>query len=157
FLILAVRLHRYLYYFPTRRCSDLLFQDKGILPGKRLLIIYSLLSVALLLLAFTDISWIYLISVNVLFILASFFDLLFLPKRRDIVVNRHIENEMERGLRYQVSLEFKNNSANPCSFRIIDDLPQSFHNNFPVYGGVKAKSLRRLTYDTIATVRGKYE
>src|SRR5699024_11590697 len=83
FLILAVRLHRYLYYFPTRRCSDLLFQDKGILPGKRLLIIYSLLSVALLLLAFTDISWIYLISVNVLFILASFFDLLFLPKRRD--------------------------------------------------------------------------
>ena len=134
-----------------------LFQDKGILPGKRLLIIYSLLSGALLLLAFTDISWIFLISVNVLFILASFFDLLFLPKRRDIVVNRDIENEMERGLRYQVSLEFKNNSANPCSFRIIDDLPQSFHNNFPVHGGVKAKSLGRLTYETIATVRGKYE
>ena len=134
-----------------------LFQDKGILPGKKLLIIYLLLSVALLLLAFTDISWVFLISVNILFILASFFDLLFLPKRKDILVNRHVENEIERGLRYQISLEFKNNSAYPCSFRIIDDLPQSFQNKFPVHGSAKPNSLSRLAYETTATIRGEYE
>lgn len=134
-----------------------LFLDKGILPSRRLLVIYALLSLALLLLSLADISWVFLISVNVLFILASFFDLLFVPKRKDIQVMRHVEDEMERGLDYEVAIKFSNRSNYPCTFRMIDDLPQSFKKKFPIWGVVKAHSTSRLTYKTTAQVRGKYE
>ncbi|PAV28591.1 DUF58 domain-containing protein [Virgibacillus profundi] len=127
------------------------------MPARRLLIIYLLLSVALLLLSLADISWVFLISVNVLFILASLFDLLFLPKRSQIKTIRHVADEMERGLGYQTEIEFSNTSAYPITFRIIDDLPQSFHQNFPIMGFAKANSVSRLNYETTATVRGKYE
>ena len=134
-----------------------LFQDRGILPSRKFLIIYLLLSVALLLLSLTDISWVFLISVNVLFILVSFFDLFFLPKRSEIQAIRRVTDEMERGLCYQMEIEFKNTSPYPCTFRIIDDLPQSFQQNFPIHGAAEANSRSRMTYETTATVRGKYE
>src|SRR5699024_12153720 len=74
--------------------SDVCSSDlRGILPSRRLLIIYSLLSVTLLLLSLADLSWVFLISVNVFFVLASFFDLLFVPKRHDIQVGRRVEAE----------------------------------------------------------------
>ncbi|MFA1819219.1 DUF58 domain-containing protein [Virgibacillus oceani] len=99
----------------------------------------------------------FLISVNVLFILASFLDLFFVPRRKDIQTVRHVPGELERGLGYQVEVEFKNKSEYPCRFRFIDDLPQSFEQHFPVLGVADAGTVNRVIYETLATVRGKYE
>lgn len=134
-----------------------LFLDRGILPSRKLLIIYSLLSLGLIALSFTDISWVYLISVNVLFILASLLDLLFIPKRKDIDVSRHIDDELERGLDYEVAIKLSNRSVYPCTFRMVDDLPQTFSNTFPVYGAADAESTSKVIYHTTAPIRGKYD
>lgn len=133
-----------------------LFLDKGVLPSRKFLLIYLLLSVGLLLLAFTGISWPFLISVNILFVLASMFDFLFIPKRNDIDIERDIETEMERGLKYIVTIKFKNRSTYPCTFRMIDDLPQLFVNDFPIHGSVDAQSIVNLNYETSSPIRGQY-
>jgi uncharacterized protein (DUF58 family) len=116
-----------------------------------------LLSAVLLLLSLTEISWVFLISVNVLFILASFLDLFFVPRRKDIQAVRHVPGEMERGLGVKAEIEFRNASSYPCNFRVIDDLPQSFVEHFPIRGVADADAVSRVAYETIATVRGKYE
>lgn len=137
--------------------ARLLFRDRGILPGRTFLISYLVLSAGLVLLSLTDISWVFLISVNVLFILASFFDLLFMPKRKDIKVIRNIEGDMERGLDYEVMVEFSNASSYPSKFRLVDGLPQSFRQKFPVHGSVQGQSRSQFVYQTVPLVRGKYE
>lgn len=140
-----------------RLWGRLLFQDKGILPSRRLLIVYLLLSLVLLLLSFAGVSWVFLISVNVLFILASFLDLFFVPGRKDIQVRRDISGETERGANFPVEIECKNTSEYPCTFRIVDDLPQSFVGDFPILGAAEAGATSRIAYETRAAVRGKYE
>jgi len=137
--------------------ARLLFLDRGILPSRRFLIIYLLLSAALLILSFTEVSWVLLISVNVLFILASFLDLFFVPGRKELQAARHFPDEVERGLGVKAQVEIKNASAYPCTFRLVDDLPQSFEARFPVRGMAEAGTLSRITYETRAAVRGKYE
>lgn len=134
-----------------------LFQDKGVLPARRLLFSYGLFSIILLALSLVGISWVFLISTTVLFIFVSFIDLYFSPSRKSIEVVRDINGEMERGLDYQVTIAFHNHSDYPCRFQIVDDLPQSFQNDFPVYGKVESNSVSNVIYETQATQRGKYE
>ncbi|WP_461182736.1 DUF58 domain-containing protein [Virgibacillus kimchii] len=99
----------------------------------------------------------FLISVNVLFILASLLDLFFTPGRKEMQAVRYFPGEMERGLEAEAALELRNTSGYSCTFRVVDDLPQTFEENFPVKGAADAGSVSRVTYQTRASVRGRYE
>ncbi|GAB3802282.1 DUF58 domain-containing protein [Virgibacillus kimchii] len=70
---------------------------------------------------------------------------------------RYFPGEMERGLEAEAALELRNTSGYSCTFRVVDDLPQTFEENFPVKGAADAGSVSRVTYQTRASVRGRYE
>lgn len=134
-----------------------LFQDKGILPSKRLLFVYGILSVVLLLFSFWGISWTFVFGINTLILLFSFIDLFFTPKRKQIQFQRIIQEELERGLPYEMMIEIKNSSNYAFTYSFVDGLPLSFQRPFPVRGKVERGSVSQVAYETKASVRGKYE
>jgi uncharacterized protein (DUF58 family) len=127
------------------------------LPTKRLLVIYILFSIGLVLLASLDISWTMIVLSNFAFIALTMIDLLFLPKRHHISIARTFPEEMERGLSYEVKLAISNESSFPMVYRLIDGIPQSFKQPFPIEGEVSEASRDVQIYETIAPLRGKYE
>ncbi|WP_102275499.1 DUF58 domain-containing protein [Cytobacillus massiliigabonensis] len=134
-----------------------LFQGRGILPAKRLLWLFSLLSIALIVVSIWDIPWPFLLTVNILVLIASLFDLLFSPKKKELSFKRISPAEMERGITYQVQIEITNDSPFALSFRLIDGVPQSFIQKFPLCGNVSNHSKALVSYEVIAPVRGEYE
>lgn len=135
-----------------------LFQDKGILPTKRLLYIFLGVSALFFLIGiFTDLSWIYVVTMNVIVFLASFLDLFFSPGKKDLSFKRSMPAEMERDLPYTVEIEIENRAARPFSYAIVDSLPQSFKRPFPVRGAAPAEGDLKASYETSASVRGDYE
>lgn len=134
----------------------LLFQGRGILPTKRLLLYVVAFSLVLTLLGTANFSWSILIFGNGMLFLISLLDLFFSPKRKDITINRTIPEELERGLTYPVKLEVKNDSVRSMRYTIVDGLPQSFLHAFPLSGLVEEKSSVTATYEIVAPVRGRY-
>ncbi|KAB2330239.1 DUF58 domain-containing protein [Cytobacillus depressus] len=134
-----------------------LFQDRGILPTKRLLIIYSIVSLSMLACSALIASWTFVIVVNVCFILISFIDLLLFPRKQQIIIMRNMPEEMERGLTYAIQVEVKNNSEQSINFRLTDGIPQSFLRPFPSKGRVLKNTQAVITYDTQASMRGNYQ
>ncbi|MBO0995086.1 DUF58 domain-containing protein [Bacillus sp. SD088] len=134
-----------------------LFQDKGILPSKRLLIVYGILSGVLLLFSFWGISWRFVIGLNALVLLLSFIDLFFIPKRKQIHFNRIVTEELERGLPYEMIIEINNRTQYAFTYAFVDSLPLSFQRPFPVRGKGEKGSVHQVTYETTAHVRGNYE
>lgn len=135
----------------------LLFQGRGILPTKRLLICFIIFSTALTLLAAFGLNWTVLIIGNCLFVFASLFDLLLSPKKQALTINRSLPDELERGVSCTVELKLSNTSIRPAIFRIIDDFPPTFQSSFPLNGIVKEQAESKLSYRTVASVRGDYQ
>jgi len=133
-----------------------LFQDRGILPTKRLLYIFGLLSLALMGASFFGITWQTAAAVNVLILSASLIDLLLSPRKSQIKLIRTMPEEMERGISYSVKITIRNISAYSFSFRLLDGLPQSFNRPFPFNGKVRNDSEINTVYETAASVRGEY-
>ncbi|NHM34020.1 DUF58 domain-containing protein [Bacillus sp. C11] len=127
------------------------------MPTKRLLAVFATLSLVLLIAALFDISWRFLVTVNVVALLASLADLRLSAGKKDISFKRIIPKEMERGISYTVSLEITNDSAHALAYRFVDDMPQSFVRSFQTEGSIPEHSAAEVRYETIATVRGKYE
>jgi uncharacterized protein (DUF58 family) len=134
-----------------------LFQDKGILPTKRLLLVVLLLSVCLLIASVWEISWTYIISVNFTVFLISLIDLFFSPNKKELTFKRNFFMEMERGLPYTVFIGIENHSRHSFSFRLIDSLPDSFKRPFPLKGRALKNCITMISYETIPTERGSYE
>ncbi|GIN70211.1 membrane protein [Bacillus sp. J14TS2] len=134
-----------------------LFQDKGILPSKRLLIVYGILSGVLLLFSFWGISWRFAIGLNTFVLLLSLIDLFFSPKRKQIHFKRIVTEELERGLPYEMIIEINNHSQYAFTYAFVDSLPLSFQRPFPVRGKSEKGSANQVTYETTADVRGNYE
>nr|WP_245542455.1 DUF58 domain-containing protein [Siminovitchia fordii] len=135
-----------------------LFRDRGILPTKRLLYVFLGISAFFILLGvLTDVSWTYIIMMNLIVLLASFLDLLFSPEKKDLDFKRILPEEMERGLPYTVGVEVENRSGHPFTFAFVDDLPQSFKRPFPVRGIGRKEALTEVSYETSAPVRGDYD
>ena len=134
-----------------------LFQDKGILPTKRLLFVYVILTAALAIATVGGLSWWYVLTINIVVFLVSLADLFFSPKKSQLKFNRIVPEEMERGLSYAVTIKVDNSSAYTVSYRFIDSLPQSFVRPFPVRGTIAKDSSVKIDYDTTAADRGKYE
>ncbi|MGN7400235.1 DUF58 domain-containing protein [Cytobacillus praedii] len=133
-----------------------LFQGRGVLPTKRLLWLFTLLSIALIIVSIWDISWTFLLTMNILILIASLLDLLFSANKKELSFKRIAPAEMERGIAYQVKIEIKNNSPYSLSFRLIDGVPQSFIQQFPLKGIVSMQSTVLAVYEVIAPVRGEY-
>ncbi|MFD2043707.1 DUF58 domain-containing protein [Ornithinibacillus salinisoli] len=133
-----------------------LFRDRGILPTKRFIALYLVCSIGIVSLSFAGLSWAIIIVLNIFLIIASFLDLLFSPQRKQLNVIRDFPKEIERGQSYTVSIQLENNSSYPCEFRLMDGLPQSFYDPFPILGKVGKGESGQITYETNAPVRGKY-
>ncbi len=134
-----------------------LFQDRGILPTKRLLFVFLGISAFFVLLGvLTNVSWTYIIMMNVIVFLASFLDLFFSPGRKDLNFQRFMPEEMERDLPYTIKIEVENYSKRPFSFAFVDDLPQTFRRPFPVSGIGRKEAVTEVSYVTSAPVRGDY-
>ncbi|MED3550401.1 DUF58 domain-containing protein [Cytobacillus praedii] len=133
-----------------------LFQGRGVLPTKRLLWLFTLLSITLIIVSIWDISWTFLLTMNILILIASLLDLLFSANKKELSFKRVAPAEMERGIAYQVKIEIKNNSPYSLSFRLIDGIPQSFIQQFPLKGSVSMQSTVLAAYEVIAPVRGEY-
>jgi uncharacterized protein (DUF58 family) len=102
-------------------------------------------------------SWAFLIAVNTLVLIASLFDLLFSPKKKELSFKRIAPAEMERGIAYQVQIKIMNESAYSFSYRLIDGVPQTFIQQFPLKGKVSKQTATQAGYEVIAPVRGEYE
>src|SRR5699024_11076464 len=134
-----------------------LFQDRGILPTRRLFIAFFVFSCFIGLLSFFGIPWMVIFLLNMLFIFGSLGDLFFSPRKSELAFKRTLPEEMERGIAYTVKIHVQNTSSHDCDFRIMDDLPSSFHTSFPIHGEVEKQGSLTLTYETKAFVRGKYD
>ncbi|MBU9722372.1 DUF58 domain-containing protein [Bacillus alkalicola] len=134
-----------------------LFRDRGIIPTKKLVLFMLAFSGFLFITAFLGVSWTFIFIINVVVFLVSLIDLAYIPKRKDLHVERIIPSELERGLAYDVKVVVKNDSDHSMNYRFIDGIPQSFMRPFPFIGAAKAMSQEEATYETKAPVRGKYE
>ncbi|MEH7075957.1 DUF58 domain-containing protein [Neobacillus drentensis] len=134
-----------------------LFQDRGILPTKRLMLVFVLLTIVLGISTVWGISWGSVLFVNLLIFIASWLDLLFSPSKKQLTFQRTISGEFERGMAYPVSIKVQNTSSHPITYRMVDDLPQSFERLFPLIGSIPKEVTMEIVYKTTAMVRGKYE
>ena len=83
-----------------------LFQDRGILPTKRLLFVFLLVS--LMLTAAWSFSLAEILTIDGVFLLISLADLLFSPKKKELVFKRVLPEEIERGLSTDIKVEVHN-------------------------------------------------
>ncbi|MEH7121083.1 DUF58 domain-containing protein [Neobacillus vireti] len=134
-----------------------LFQDRGILPAKRLLFVYLIISVVFIVAAMIGLSWAYVITLNILVLCFSLLDLLLSPNKQQLTINRRIPREMERGIAYPIEVEVNNTSRYSISYRLVDGLPQSFDRPFPLKGQIQKDSTSVITYHTMAAIRGQYD
>jgi len=133
-----------------------LFQDRGILPAKRLLFVYLFISLILIMGTIIGLSWAFVSIFNILILGISLMDLLFLPSKQQLHFIRTLPKEMERGISYPIRIEVRNSSPYSISYRLLDGLPQSFERPFPLMGKIQKGSTVVITYYTIGTVRGNY-
>lgn len=135
-----------------------LFQDRGILPAKRLFIVVGIFSLLLIFIGATShISWGSIVVMNAVVLFVSLLDLLLSPKKSELRLKRTLVEEMERGIPYKMHIEVDNRSPYPLAYSTVDSIPQSFERPFPIRGTVAKKSTATASYETKATVRGKYE
>jgi uncharacterized protein (DUF58 family) len=134
-----------------------LFQDRGILPTKRLLMFFFILSFALLMGSAGELSWPVIISINIVVLVISLFDLRYSPRKNQLTLKRTAVAEMERGIPYKFEIAVNNASKHSLSFRLLDGLPQSFARTFPLTGVIPREANALVTYETTAFERGKYD
>jgi uncharacterized protein (DUF58 family) len=134
-----------------------LFQDRGILPTKRLLLVFLILSLGLGLGTIWEISWGFVIITNIIVLFISLTDLFFSPKKKQLFFQRLMAEEFERGISYTVKIKVQNDSPYPFSYRMVDGLPQTFERPFPIIGSISKESTVEISYSTSALMRGKYE
>ncbi|WP_257148372.1 DUF58 domain-containing protein [Bacillus sp. AFS073361] len=134
-----------------------LFQDRGVIPTKRLVLVFLFLSIALGISTIWGISWSLVIAANLILFMASLFDLFFSPSKKQLSFQRTVSGEFERGQTYLVTIEVQNASSYHFSYRLVDDLPQSFVRPFPIAGSIPKEAIVSISYETNAMTRGMYE
>ncbi|HET7657835.1 MAG TPA: DUF58 domain-containing protein, partial [Bacillales bacterium] len=134
-----------------------LFQDRGILPSKRLLAMFFAFSFVLIGLSVFGLPWLWVFVINGLFIAVSLLDLLVSPKKNQMAFTRTITEEMERDQFYTVNIQIENRSSRSCNVHLTDGLPQSFQAAFPLSDSVGPHTSVVIPYQTKALIRGKYE
>ena len=85
-----------------------LFRDRGIVPTKRLIVLFIALSFILFVATFFGVSWIFILAVNVFALVVSLLDLLFSARKKELKLERTMPEEMERGKGYFVHVKIDN-------------------------------------------------
>ncbi|KMK75067.1 DUF58 domain-containing protein [Alkalihalobacillus pseudalcaliphilus] len=135
----------------------LLFRDKGFLPTWRFVICLAGLSLILFIFSHLGLTWPWVIAVYIIFLLVSLADLLRLPAKKELELTREIPNKLERNLDYEGCFTLTNYGKTSVDYRVIDGLPQSFSQPFPIYGHVGKGEAQTVQYPLKAPVRGDYE
>src|SRR5690606_8573352 len=105
----------------------LLFQGRGIVPTTKLLFVYASLSLVIIVLgSLFSFSWMTIIALNIIILFCSLIDVLLIPKRREIIVTREIDKEIEREKIKNIQIHIENRSQQKMNYRLIDAIPQSF-------------------------------
>ncbi len=104
-----------------------------------------------------EISWSMIIGLNLFFLLASFVDLYFSPKKKQLSAKRKVQEEIERGLAIPVEIEITNHSSFGLTYRFIDGIPDSFTHSFPIRGTIAKEKSSKIIYKTKASDRGDYQ
>ena len=138
-------------------CPRHLFRDKGVLPTPKLIGLLLCFAVPISLSAYWSFGWIAFLGLNSALILASLLDLWLLPRRNQFVCLRLTKADLERGQDFEVSLQLTNNSKSTIMFRLIDHLPPSFSDPFPLKGQIPRGKTLELSYHSKAPIRGDYE
>ena len=134
-----------------------LFRDKGILPTPKLISIFLCGIIPIFLASYWGFGWLAFLIVNGALILASLWDLWILPRRNQFVCLRSIKTDLERGQDFEASLQITNNAKSTIKFRLIDHLPPSFADPFPLKGQISSGQTLVLSYNSQAPIRGDYE
>lgn len=134
----------------------LLFRDKGIVPTKRLILLFGLLGLPIAIITIINTNWRAFIIINLLAFLISLFDYFRLPRSGAITCHRESAIKMERGQSATITLQLRNDSKRSILFKLIDHLPSSFSRPFPIEGELIKNSTLNLSYVTIAAERGNY-
>ena len=119
--------------------------------------VFLFLSIALGVSTIWGISWSLVIAANLILFMASLFDLFFSPSKKQLSFQRIVTGEFERGQTYPITIEVQNASSYPFSYRLVDDLPQSFVRPFPIAGSIPKEAIVSISYETSAMTRGMYE
>lgn len=133
-----------------------LFQDRGILPTFKLFFIILIGGVIITLLSIWQVSWVFVVITNGLFLLITLIDLFFSPNRKQLEAKRIIPQEMERYANQKVTIKIDNQSKYPCNVRFVDGIPTSFQTIFPVDQSV-VSGPNVIEYNVFPLVRGSYK
>lgn len=133
-----------------------LFRDKGILPTPKLISLFLCCAIPVSLASYWGLGWQAFLIFNGALILASLLDLWLLPRRNQFVCLRSMKSDLERGQDFEASLQLTNNSKSTVKFRLIDHLPPSFADPFPLQGQIPSGRSLGLSYASQAPVRGDY-
>jgi uncharacterized protein (DUF58 family) len=133
------------------------YHAKGIVPTKRLMGIFLLLLVPITIASFWGYGWRAFFILNSLVFLVSLIDFKILPHRNQIIGNRIVQDEIERGASFQVRIHLKNQSSVPIRFQLIDELPTTFLRPFPIGGEVGGGKENVLSYESTPQMRGDFE
>lgn len=134
-----------------------LFRDRGALPTSKFLLVMGVLSLALFLLSFGQLSWEIIFTSNIVILVLSLMDFFWMPKKKELVFHRSISEEIEREEEVDVQITIENHSTSTMLFRLVDALPRSFKRGFPIEGEVEGSSHYTVSYQTQAPIRGDYE
>ncbi|UOQ45032.1 DUF58 domain-containing protein [Halobacillus salinarum] len=133
-----------------------LFRDKGILPTPRLLLGLLAVSIVLIAAGAIGLSWLWIVAVDGAYILASLVDLLSSPKKKQLWMERMIDEELERGLSVEGKIKVGNRSDKGAVFKLVDDFPESFERPFPLKGIIDPHSEQVTSFTFKAHHRGDY-
>ena len=128
-----------------RLWARFLFQDRGIVPTKRLIYLISGLGLILFVISFFRFDLIIFASVIVSVVLLSMLDLLRSPNRKELAIRRVIPEQVERHQREKLSLIVTNRSDKQAQIKWIDDLPESVKTKRPEL--IELLASRELTID----------
>jgi uncharacterized protein (DUF58 family) len=134
-----------------------LFRDKGILPTPKLIGFFISFAVPISIASIWGLGWLVFLGLNSVLILVSLLDLWLLPRRNQLVCLRSMKEDLERGQDFEVSLQLTNNSPSTIKFRLIDHLPPSFSDPFPLTGKIPNGQTVTWFYHSQASIRGDYE
>ncbi|AST91528.1 hypothetical protein BC6307_09660 [Sutcliffiella cohnii] len=139
-----------------RLLARFLFQDRGIVPTKKLIVLLSIIYVTFVMVGvFIQVSiMLFVFSLLALFI--SLIDLAYTPKRKEIHLNRIVPDEIERGKLCTFQIQMINNSNKAIHYTLKDGLPQNFRSSSPFQGTIKPMETEIVLYDTSAQIRGNY-
>jgi uncharacterized protein (DUF58 family) len=119
--------------------------------------LFLLLLIPIAIASIWDFGWRAFFILNSLLFLLSLLDFMILPRRKQILSNRMVQEEVERGEVFQVRFHLKNHSSAPIRFRLIDELPTSFVRPFPIGGEISGGQEKIISYESTPQMRGDFE